>query len=299
MELRHLRYFVAIAEEGSVTLAATRRLHTAQPSLSRQIRDLETEVGAQLLTRNARGVELTPAGRAFLDHARLALAQVEAAGEAARRVTNPAKSSFVLGFLTGQEMQWLPAAMRVLRDDLPAIDVVISSQTSPELAGGLMRGKIDVAVMRRESVADLRYQKLVDEPLVFVLPSDHPLTAKQTLTLKDIAKDTFINVSRTAPTLRNLIDKTIRQEGLDIPTRHEADHLSMAISLVSSTRGIALLPRYALNFLPWSVVSRPMKGEPPTIELVLGYHKDNKSPLLKIFLSHKADLVSRFTETSP
>jgi LysR family hca operon transcriptional activator len=72
----------------------------------------------------------------------------------------------------------------------------------------------------------------------------------------------------------------------------------VAISLVSSTRGIALLPRYALNFLPWSVVSRPMKGEPPTIELVLGYHKDNKSSLLKIFLSHKADLVSRFMETS-
>src|SRR6266550_2250445 len=87
MELRHLRYFVAVAEEGSVTLAAERRLHTAQPSLSRQIRDLEMEVGAQLLVRSVRGIELTPAGRAFLDHARLALSQVEAAGEAARRAT--------------------------------------------------------------------------------------------------------------------------------------------------------------------------------------------------------------------
>src|SRR5712692_10116414 len=85
MELRHLRYFVAVAEEGSVTLAAERRLHTAQPSLSRQIRDLEAEVGAQLLVRSVRGIELTAAGRAFLDHARLALSQVEAAGEAARR----------------------------------------------------------------------------------------------------------------------------------------------------------------------------------------------------------------------
>ena len=107
MELRHLRYFVAVAEEGSLTVAATRRLHTAQPSLSRQIRDLEHEVGVALMTRNARGIELTAAGRAFLDHARLALAQVEAAREAARRAARPAKPSFALGFLTGQELEWL------------------------------------------------------------------------------------------------------------------------------------------------------------------------------------------------
>src|SRR5271167_998967 len=103
MELRHLRYFVAVAEEGSLTVAAERRLHTAQPSLSRQIRDLEYEVGVDLLTRSVRGVELTAAGWAFLEHARLALAQVEAAVEAARRAALPTKPSFALGFLTGQE----------------------------------------------------------------------------------------------------------------------------------------------------------------------------------------------------
>src|SRR6202034_1609812 len=97
MELRHLRYFVAVAEEGSLTLAAERRLHTAQPSLSRQIRDLELEVGVSLLKRNARGIELTAAGKVFLDHARLALLQVEIAGEAARRVEQPGKEAFVLG----------------------------------------------------------------------------------------------------------------------------------------------------------------------------------------------------------
>src|SRR3977135_3223658 len=106
MELRHLRYFVAVAEEGNLTVAAARRLHTSQPSLSRQIRDLEYEVGAELLTRSARGVELTAAGRAFLDHARLALAQVDAAGEAARRAAHPARPPFALGFLTGQEIDW-------------------------------------------------------------------------------------------------------------------------------------------------------------------------------------------------
>jgi LysR family transcriptional regulator, hca operon transcriptional activator len=107
MELRHLRYFVAIAEVGSLTVAAEKILHTSQPSLSRQIRDLENEVGAALMTRKARGVELTAAGRAFLDHARLALIQVDAAGEAARRAVRPSKPVFAIGFLTGQEIDWL------------------------------------------------------------------------------------------------------------------------------------------------------------------------------------------------
>src|SRR3954469_14099641 len=122
MELRHLRFFVAVAEEGSLTVAAERRLHTAQPSLSRQMRDLENEVGAQLMTRSARGIELTAAGRIFLDHARLALAQVAGAREAARRAAEPAKPSFALGFLTGQEMDWLPEAMRILHDELPKME---------------------------------------------------------------------------------------------------------------------------------------------------------------------------------
>jgi hypothetical protein len=108
MELRHLRYFVAVADAGNLTVAAPQMLHTSQPSLSRQIRDLEDEVGTPLLTRRARGVDLTPAGRAFLDHARSALSQVEAAGEAARRVAGPAKPCFTMGFLTGHELTWMP-----------------------------------------------------------------------------------------------------------------------------------------------------------------------------------------------
>ena len=96
MELRHLRYFIAVAEEGSLTLAAEKRLHTAQPSLSRQIRDLETEVGTQLMTRSAQGVELTAAGKAFLDHARMVLLQADAAKEAALRAAQPPKSTFAL-----------------------------------------------------------------------------------------------------------------------------------------------------------------------------------------------------------
>src|SRR5207245_8366625 len=131
---------VAVAEEGNLTAAAERRLHTSQPSLSRQIRDLEYEVGAELLTRSARGVELTAAGRAFLDHARLALAQVDAAGEAARRAAQPARKTFAIGFQTGQEMNWLPEAMHILRDELHHIK--ISSNYSPDLADALPRGRL-------------------------------------------------------------------------------------------------------------------------------------------------------------
>src|SRR5207302_11145633 len=104
MELRHLRYFVAVAEAGSLSVAAERRLLTSQPSLSRQIRDLDDEVGAQLLTRSARGIELTPAGRAFLDHARLVLSLLELASYAARRVAHPAKPCFSMVFMTGHEL---------------------------------------------------------------------------------------------------------------------------------------------------------------------------------------------------
>src|ERR1700680_4577900 len=119
MELRHLRYFIAVAEEGSLTLAAEKRLHTAQPSLSRQIRDLEDEVGVQLMSRSVHGIELNAAGCAFLDHARRPPTQADAAKEAARRAAHPAKPTFALGFLTGKEMDWLPEAMRILRDELP------------------------------------------------------------------------------------------------------------------------------------------------------------------------------------
>src|SRR5258705_1216805 len=150
MELRHLRYFVAVAEEGNLTVAAERGLHTAQPSLSGQMRDLEYEAGPQLMVRSARGIELTAAGRVFLDHARLALAQVEAGREAARRAAEPAKPSFALGFLTGQEMDRLPEAMRILSDELPNMQVTISSPNSPDLAHALTRDNLDAQSLRPE-----------------------------------------------------------------------------------------------------------------------------------------------------
>ena len=286
-------YFVAVANAGSLTVAEE-SLHTSQPSLSRQIRDLEDEVGAQLLTRSAHGIELTPAGRAFLDHARLVLAQVEAAGEAARRVAHPAKPSFVMGFLTGHELTWMPEALQVLRDELPNVDVVISSNYSPHLADALTKGKVDAAFLRREeSAPELAYELLVKEPLVVVLPSDHRLAALESIRVQDLVGEIFLTVSDTAPVLRRVIDEYLKRSGMDIKPNHEVDNLAMAMSLIASTRGVALLPAYAQNFLPSSVTSRPLKGETPTIDLVLGYNRTNQSPILKLLLLRLDELVAR------
>jgi LysR family transcriptional regulator, hca operon transcriptional activator len=292
MELRHLRYFIAVAEAGSLTVAAQRKLHTTQPSLSRQIRDLEEEVGAQLLTRSARGIELTPAGRAFLDHSRLVLSQVEAAAEAARRVAHPAKPCFVMGFLTGHELTWMPEALRILRDELPNADVMISSQYSPQLADGLLKGRVDAAFLRREKgVPDLAFRLLVKEPLVVVLPSDHRLATRETVNPRDLLGEIFVSVSDTAPVLRAVIDNYLKRSGINIAPVHEVDHLAMGMSLIASTRGVGLLPAYAENFLPRSVTSRPLQGDAPTIDLVLGYNKENHSPILKLLLSRLDELV--------
>jgi LysR family hca operon transcriptional activator len=292
MELRHLRYFVAVVEEGSLTTAAEKRLHTSQPSLSRQIRDLEDEVGAALFSRSARGVELTAAGKAFLDHARLALAQVDAATEAARRASQPAKKVFALGFLTGEEMTWLPRAMQVLRDELPNIDVTVSSHYSPDLADALARGKLDLAFLRAEPGFDLTYRVVSREKLVVLMPSDHWLTERAAIRAEDLSGETFIMASNKATSLHDVIERYLRESGLDITPEHGVDNLAMAMSLVASTRGLALMPEYANNLLPWSVVSRPLEGEAPTIDLVVGYSRSNASPTLELFLSRVDELTA-------
>ena len=299
MELRHLRYFVAVAEEKSITVAAKRRLRTAQPALSRQLRELETEVGATLMTRSASGIELTAAGRAFLDHARLALAQVEAAAAAARRAAHPEERTLALGFLSGCEPVWLPGVMHVLRDEMPGIEVTISSKHSPQLAESLATGKLDAAFLRpEERYPDLVYKVLVSEPLIAVLPSDHRLASRKAIGLKDLAGETFIGMADQAPVLRSITEDYIRRSGIDLKAAHRVEYLSMAMSLVASTRGVALLPDYARNFLTLSVVSRPLAGAAPSIDLVLGHHKANNAPLLRTFLARLDDMVGHVAKSS-
>jgi LysR family hca operon transcriptional activator len=290
MELRHLRYFVAVAEEGSLTVAAEKRLHTAQPSLSRQIRDLEYEVGVPLLTRSVHGVALTAGGRAFLDHARLALTQSEAAIEAARRAAQPAKQVFAMGFTTGQEVDWLPRATSLLRGELANIEIRVSSDHSATLVNELVQGKLDIAIVRAEKIPDIEIRVIAQEPLVAILPSDHRLARLKAVDVRDFAGETYIGISKVPRVLRALISGYLARRKIELTPSFEIDNYAMAVSLVASTRGVALLPASARHFLPWSVVSRPLKGEAPTIDVAVGYHKANTSPILKTFLSRVGDL---------
>src|SRR5436853_5987754 len=128
-------------------------------------------------------------------------------------------------------------------------------------------------------ISNLWFKLVTKEPLVVVLPSDHRLAPHEAINPQDIAGETFISVSNTAPVLRTVIDDYLRRSGIDIKPNHEMDHLAMAVSLMASTHGVALLPAYAQNLLPRSVTSRPLLGDVPTIDLGVGYRKTNTSPI--------------------
>jgi LysR family transcriptional regulator, hca operon transcriptional activator len=172
-------------------------------------------------------------------------------------------------------------------------------QYSPLLADGLLKGKIDAAFLRREKgMPGLMYRVLVKEPLMVVLPSDHRLAALKVISPRDLVGEAFVTVSDTAPVLRVVIDNYLKRSGANITPAHEADHLSMGMSLIASTGGVGLLPAYAQNFLPASVTSRPLKGDAPAVELVFGYRRSNQSPVLKLLLSRLDELVARVRKKS-
>lgn len=291
MELRHLRYFVAVAEEGSLTVAAEKRLHTAQPSLSRQLRDLELEVGEQLFQRGPRGVELTQAGRAFLEHARLALQSAADAVAAARRAARPPKPSFAVGFLTGHEVEWLRHVTYVLRDQLKEIDVRVSSDFSPAVGQAIQRGEIDLGFCRLEPQPDVTYKVIAHEPILVILPRDHPLAACSAIDVRDIDPRSFIGYSDTPHVLRAIVDRYLADRGVFMTPTHFLDGIATGISLVASTGGVTLLPAYVEPLLPRSVISRPLTGNAPVIEVAAGYRADNPSPVLQFFLKNIDRLV--------
>jgi LysR family transcriptional regulator, hca operon transcriptional activator len=142
-------------------------------------------------------------------------------------------------------------------------------------------------------VPELAFRPLVQEPLVAILHSDHRLAALKAISPQDLVGETFVGVSHTAPVLRAVIDNYLKRSAIKITPQHEVDHVVMGVSLIASTRSIGLLPAYAQNFLPSSVTSRPIQGDTPTIDLVLGYKKSNESPILKVLLSRLDELVAR------
>jgi len=217
--------------------------------------------------------------------------QVDAAGEAARKAARPGRRTFAIGFQTGHEMNWLPRAMHVLRDELQNIDVTASSDYSPDLAEALVRGRLDVAFLRVEPGYDLEYHVVDREPLIVLMPSDHRLTARSCIGPEALVGEIFIGGSNKASVLHAVTEDYFHRSGLDIKFDHGVDNLAMAISLVASTRGVALMPEYAKNLLPPSVVSRPLEGEPPTIDIAVGYSNSNTSPVLGRLVARLDELV--------
>jgi LysR family hca operon transcriptional activator len=198
-----------------------------------------------------------------------------------------------MGFLTGQEIDWLPHAPSLLRDQLPEIEIRVVSGFSTNLADDLQRGKLDVAFLRPEQKPDLEYRLVTKEPLVAILPSDHRLTGDAAIDPQDLAGETFIGVSDVAPVLRSVIMNYLKRSGLEIVPAFEIDNYAMAMSFVTSTRGVALLPASVAGWLSQSIASRPLAGEQPTVDLMVGYHKANASPILEKFLSEIDQLASR------
>jgi LysR family transcriptional regulator, hca operon transcriptional activator len=292
MELRHLRYFIAVAEEGTVTAAAEKRLHTAQPSLSRQLRDLEVEIGTPLFTRGARGIELTGAGRAFLVHARVSVREASEAVQAARRAARPPKPVFSVGFLTGQEVDWLPRVTRLLRSELPKIEFKVVSTYSPDLAQALQNGEVDLGFLRVEPKPDVTYDVIAKEPIVVILPSDHPLAGEKEVDPKTLEGEPLVGFSDFAIVLRDVVEGYLRDHGIEPTPTHRVENFATVLSLVASLRGVALMPAYVEALLPWSVVSRPLKGVPLTINLAVGYRSDNPSPVLATFLAGLEQLMA-------
>ena len=284
MELRHLRYFIAVAEEGSLKVAAERRLRTAQPSLSRQMRDLEAEVGFPLMTRSVRGIQLTAAGQVFLDHARQVLAQVDAATAAARLAAQPGRPVFSLGIVVGHEVDCPPLATAALQDLMPDLELRIFSGFSTILANDVLRGTLDVAFLRREPDIDLEYRSVMTEDMVLILPRTHRLASRKTIDAQALADEKFIGISRVPRVLRAVVMDYFARAGVAIVPHLEIDNFPMAMSLVEMEHAVGMLPASIESFLPPALVSRRLTGAQPRIDLVLGYRRDNASPILRRFL---------------
>jgi LysR family hca operon transcriptional activator len=246
-----------------------------------------------LLERHARGVALTDAGRVFLDHARLALSQVEAATDGARRTAQPQKPAISMGFMVGLEVMWLPHLLRILREEEPEVEVTLCSQSSPELALALARGKLDIAFLRPEKQnGGVTFKLLAKEPLIAVLPADHRLASRKRIRPQDLVREIYVSSARTSPVLNAVIQDYASKVGIVLRPKYEGENISSAMSLVASTGGVTLVPLYAQNMLAPNVVARALEGVPPTVDLTLGYNQANSSPLLCRLLSRADELVA-------
>ena len=295
MELRHLRYFVAVAHEGHVTRAAE-KLHIQQPPLSQQIRALEREIDAALFVRHPRGVSLTDAGRSFLADAEQILAQAEHAKIRARRTARGEVGRIAVGFTTSAPFHPLVArAIREFRGNRPNVSFVLEESSSGDMVSGLRDDRLDVAFIRSGLVdpEGITVHPLLQEDMVAAFPARHPLTKRARLTLKDLADETLILYRR--PDGRGLYDVIIAdcaEAGFSPHVGQEAPRIVSTLNLVAAGLGITIVPA-SLSRLPLEGVTyKPLTGRPGIkVPLNLACRADERSAATLAFI----DLVRRLS----
>jgi DNA-binding transcriptional LysR family regulator len=290
MELRHLRYFVAVAEELHFHRAAE-RLHISQPPLSQQIRALERELGVALFERNRRRVELTPAGSAFLEDARAILEATDRAADNARRVAAGELGALRVGFVGSATFSpTLPALLREFRDRYPDVDLRLRELQTTEQLAALAAGRIDIGVIRgpltsSELAADLEQLVILREQLVVAVPDSHPLAPKSKLRAADLRGETFVILRRReAPGLFASLATVMRGAG-GMPTDVlEVAEMQTILGLVASGFGVSLVPASVAEAERAGISFRPLADPSPEIELALAWRSDTRSAVRDAFL---------------
>ena len=278
MELRHLRYFLTVARTLNFTKAAE-ELHIAQPPLSRQIRELEEELGVALFIRTKRSVKLTAAGTAFLDEARLTLAQARRAIASARQAAQAGESTLVLGFGPAAEIKLFPSTLTSLRASFPKLRLEFRSMTTLEQREALLHNEIDLAFLRPPiHEPSLEAIPVLREQLVAVLPADHPLAGEGPLDFAELSGYPFIEISPVhSGNLFDLVRAAAQERGVQLNRIQQVVDVLTMLTLISLGEGYTLLPDYAESLVFRNVTTRRLT--PPAIEadLLMAWRKGDLS----------------------
>jgi DNA-binding transcriptional LysR family regulator len=284
MELRHLRYFVAVAEELHFGRAA-HRLHLAQPALSQQIKQLEKELGVLLLSRTKRSVALTEPGRAFLAEARRTLDSADQAVRAARRASRGETGTLRVGYVDLATWLGFPTILRQFRHRFPSVDVTLVELHREPQREALVRGDLDVGFFTlSERDHGLAGAPIASEPLVVALPSEHPRAADSRLDLSDLAEDSWVLFPRELRTVYvELILEHCRAAGFVPRIIQEASQLHALVGLVSAGVGVTILPRAMAATPRQGVVYRPLT-DAPILSLHVVWPERNQNPAVVQFV---------------
>jgi DNA-binding transcriptional LysR family regulator len=284
MELRHLRYFVAVAEELHFRRAAE-RLHMSQPPLSQQIRRLEEEVGATLLVRNQRRVELTAAGQAYLARSRDILAAVEDAAREARRVQRGEVGRLDVGFVGSAMYSVVPEVLRAFRERFPDVGLRLRELGTTEQLRRLEDGRLDVGFLRPPGPRPgLSIETVLLEPVVAALPEHHPLAAAPEVRVEDLAAAPLVLMTRAgAPGLRDALTRLTDGLAEDAIVQ-EVTEMQTLVGLVAAGVGVSLVPQSLRALARAGVVYRDLTGDVPTVRLSAAWRSGDDSPVLAAFL---------------